>query len=106
MSEKLIAAVESDPHPRPGQKHRSSVNFSTDRADKKAMYFIFRIDDGNPRWEVISFDVMEDKRGADPVVYKNVFSGNKVAVVSERSLYIANPKNADGDFTVSVYEVR
>ena len=49
---------------------------------------------------------MEDKRGADPVVYKNVFSGNKVAVVRERSLYIANPKNADGDFTVSVYEVR
>jgi len=105
--EKLIAAVQSEPQPQKGQKHRSSGNFSTVSADSCATILIFKIDKSNPKWNSIRFDVKEDKsEGKDPVIYTDVYSGNREPVVRERSLYIANPEGADADFTVEVYEVR
>ncbi len=105
--EQLIAAVQSDPHPQPGQEHRSSGNFSTDNAASSATSFVFKVDKSNPKWNSIHFDVMQDvSGGTDPVIYTNVFDGNRETVVRERSLYIANPEGADADFTVEVYQVR
>ena len=106
-SQQLIAAVRSDPGPQPGQSHRSSGNFSTDNAASSATSFLFKIDQSNPKWESIHFDVMQDvSGGTDPVIYTDVYDGNRESVVRQRSLYIANPAGADSDFTVEVYQVR
>ena len=103
--EELLAAVVSLPTPQPGQRHRSSGNFSTDNAASGAKRFIFKVIN-NPNADRISFDVMEDKSGAtDPTIWKDEYSGNSVPVERKRDLYIANPKGAgDQDFTVEVYE--
>ena len=105
--ETLIAAVQSEPQPQKGQKHRSSGDFSTDNADSSATGLLFKINKSNPKWNSIHFDVKEDKSGGkDPVIYTDVYSGNREPVVRERTLYIADPEGADTDFTVEVYQVR
>lgn len=103
--ESQLSSVVSQPYPQHGQKHRSSGNFSTDNADSNANFFIIRVTK-NPNPDKISFDVMEDKSGGtDPIIWRGMYSGNRVAVERIRNLYIANPVNAKEDFTVEFYEV-
>ena len=107
--ESLIAAVLSLPQPQPGQKHRSSGNFSTDSAAANATSLRFKIDRSNPNWASIHFDVMRDKSGgtsSDPTIYTDVYDGNREPIDRDRNLYIANPKGADANFLVEVYQVR
>ena len=104
MAKTLVATVVSNDKPQSGQKHRSSGNFSTDSIPQGTSYVSFEVTDtANP--DIIHFDVMRDKSmGIDPTEYSNAYSGfQSDNVTPHRSLYIANPKNASGDFTVNVY---
>ncbi|MDO8161668.1 DeoR family transcriptional regulator [Bacillus toyonensis] len=105
MAEQLIATVFSQSTPLPGQKNRSSGNFSTEFLPPGTLYLKWIITGGGDP-DIISFNVMKDvSAGTDPVIFSGVLSGNRTNVVSERSLYIANPKNALDPFTVSVYAI-
>lgn len=97
-----IARVRSGKEPQPGQKNRSSGNFSTENLPAGTKYLKWEvIGGGDP--DFISFNVMEDKSAAtDPTHFSGVLSGNRTSVISKRSLYIANPKNATSEFTVIV----
>lgn len=104
-AQQLVATVLSQPGPLEGQKNRSSGNFSTESLPSGTKYLRWEIEGGGDP-DFISFNVMEDKSAAvDPVHFTGVLSGNRTNVVSKRSLYIANPSNASGPFTVSVYAI-
>ncbi|QIW21385.1 DeoR family transcriptional regulator [Bacillus thuringiensis] len=105
MAEQLIATVLSQSAPLAGQKNRSSGNFSTEFFPPGTQYLKWVITGGGDP-NIISFNVMKDvSAGTDPVVFHDVLSGNRTSVVSARSLYIANPKNALDPFNVSVYAI-
>ena len=53
-----VASVASNYKPNPGQKHRSSPNFSTETAASDSIFFYFEIS-GNPNFDSISFDVWD-----------------------------------------------
>ncbi|MFD2573189.1 hypothetical protein ACFSUS_21280 [Spirosoma soli] len=104
MAQTLLATVVSDPQPQPGQKHRSSGNFSTDSMPSGTKYVSFQvINTANP--DIIHFDVMQDvSMGIDPTRYSDAYNGFQSNYTDpHRSLYIANPRNASGNFTVQVY---
>ncbi|EOO22079.1 hypothetical protein ICM_06311 [Bacillus cereus BAG1X2-3] len=84
------------------KKNRSSGNFSTESLPSGSQYLKWEVEGGgNP--DLVRFNVMKGvSAGTDPVVFHDVLSGNRTSVVSARSLYIANPKNASEPFTVSV----
>ncbi|AFU16636.1 DeoR family transcriptional regulator [Bacillus thuringiensis] len=105
QAQQLVATVLSQPKPLDGQKNRSSGNFSTESLPSGTQYLKWEVEGGgNP--DLVSFNVMKDvSAGTDPVVFHDVLSGNRTSVVSARSLYIANPKNASEPFTVSVYAI-
>ncbi len=50
----------------------------------------------------ISFNVMKDVFGSDPVIFSNVTRDTVTSLVRERSLYIANPQGASASFDVQV----
>jgi len=89
------ATITSDPNPQKGQTHRSSDNFSTDGCGSVSI-----------RWSCpdgIIFDVMEDvSLRTDPVIHASLTNGSVTPNDHSRSLYIANPRNAAGNFVVSV----
>ena len=69
------------------------------------MYAIRSYYDGSLLWHCpdgISFDVKNDRTGHDPVKFKNVKNGTVTDYTDDRNLYIADPKNANVDFTVIV----
>ncbi|MBL0385134.1 DeoR family transcriptional regulator [Tumebacillus sp. ITR2] len=101
----LVAAVTSSPHPQAGQSHRSSGNFSYQNLPPGTTSLLWEIDQSNPEWQSISFDVMQDvSGGSDPVIFNSLMSGNRTDLDgSGRSLYIANPAHATESFTVQVY---
>ncbi|MEH2180485.1 DeoR family transcriptional regulator [Nostoc sp.] len=86
------ACITSEAAPQAGQKARSSGNFSTQGCA------------ANLRWSVptpIVFDVAKDvSGGSDPTLYPGVTNDVVTVNPNERSLYIANPRNAPGNFTV------
>ena len=100
-----VASVASNYKPNPGQKHRSSPNFSTETAASDSIFFYFEIS-GNPNFDSISFDVWEDKFSIDGTAYSNVKNGSWIKPVRKKKLYIANPKNAGmQSFTVIIKEI-
>ncbi|PEO61499.1 DeoR family transcriptional regulator [Bacillus toyonensis] len=104
-AQQLVAAVLSQPRPLDGQKNRSSGNFSTESLPSGTKYLKWEIEGGGDP-DFVSFNVMQDvSAGTDPVHFKGVLSGNRTAVVSKRSLYIANPGDASEPFTVKVYAI-
>jgi hypothetical protein len=105
MAEKLLAAVTSDAHPQPDQKHRSSGNFSTQDAPVGTNALRWEITDtSNPNG--IRFGVKDDVSvSKDPHVFEDVFNNKQTGYVADRSLYIADPEGASSKFTVKVYAI-
>ena len=89
------ASVTSEPEPQAGQSERSSGNFSTENCVGKQL-----------KWSCpqgLSFDVKKDRSAAsDPTIFSGVANGTITTIEKERSLYIANPKNAVENFLVEV----
>lgn len=89
------ASVSSEPNPSPGQKHRSSGNFSTVNCSGSKL-----------KWSCsqgIVFDVMKDvSGGTDPTIFHDLTNGSETDTNQDRSLYIANPRHTTENFTVSV----
>ena len=102
MTRKLIASVTSEKQPQEGQEHRSSGNFSTQGLPEGTKTLAWEIE-GGEETEVIKFQVKEDVTGKDPVYFVEVYNGNRTAVKSSRSLYIADPVGATSPFLVKVY---
>lgn len=101
-----IASVTSQPQPQPGQKNRSSGNFSTQDAPsgtRRIQWFVTE----NDNYDQIVFNVMQDKKlWFDPVIFKNVRNGDITDYKDDRQLYIANPQNAGGQtFIVQAWPV-
>ncbi|MFD0769495.1 DeoR family transcriptional regulator [Bacillus sp. CGMCC 1.60114] len=90
-----------------GDENRSSGNFSTESLPSGTQYLKWEVDTegmGDPN--IVLFNVMNHvSDGTDPVVFHDVLSGKRTSIVSARSLYIANPKNVVGAFTVNVYAI-
>ncbi|KOY83473.1 DeoR family transcriptional regulator [Lysinibacillus macroides] len=104
-TKQLIASVTSEKGPQSGQKHRSSGNFSTEGLPQGTKALVWEIEGGGDP-DLISFNVMQDKSAAtDPVIFKDVLNGNRTAVKSIRSLYIADPSGASSSFIVHVYAI-
>lgn len=102
----LIATVRSEGQPQQGQNHRSSGNFSTEKAIEGFSKYCWVISDTKEP-NSIKFNVKRDKSaGTDPVEYTDLTNGSVTEIKQERSMYIADPKGTyGGDFTVSVYAV-
>ena len=95
MSKQNQISVVSEPAPQNGQKHRSSNHFSTKSLDDGSA-LTWTCPDG------VVFDVKQDKTLAtDPTVFSGLTNGSTTELVHKSDLYIANPKNADGSFTVT-----
>ena len=90
-------SVVSEDGPRDGQKHRSSSNFSTKGMNKGKILWTCESDD-------ITFDVYIDKTGSDDVFATSLFNTAITDFIESDKLYIANPANAKGDFTIT-YEI-
>ncbi|MDZ3952419.1 phosphatidylinositol-specific phospholipase C domain-containing protein [Bacillus thuringiensis] len=99
------ASIVSQRGPQPGQKNRSSGNFSLGSVQSQQVRVMVR--DANRQEAYISFRVMYDKSGdTDPTIWSNVRNGSIVTVPSGASsgkLYIANPNGANSNFTVEFY---
>ncbi len=77
-----------------GQKERSSENFST-KGMGPGTSILWNAPEG------VSFDIKIDKTAAtDPFYANGVKDGTITPYTSESKLYIANPKGAEGTFTV------
>ena len=108
MAEVLLAEIQSDGHPRSGQRDRSSENFTLADIPEQARELLWRTD---PDIAAIRFTVMSDVRvNYDQRVHSNIASGSRTPVprernsLSRRGLYIAAPSGtADGGFVVRVY---
>jgi hypothetical protein len=108
MATTLMATVVSDPEPQPGQKHRSSGNFSTESMPENPIRWKWVVT-GHPNCDAICFNVKHDIKAAiDTVWFKDVYNGKQTKnnMKKEGSLYISDPSNANGQkFNVSVYAV-
>jgi hypothetical protein len=92
FAQSTCACVTSESRPQSGQRNRSSGNFSTQGCAASL------------RWTApvpIVFDVKQDRSGrSDPTPFSGLTNGVVTVNPNQRSLYIANPKNATGNFTV------
>jgi len=104
--EVLIAATVSRSRPLDGQGWRSSYNYATKLHSPAATNFIYKINPDNPKWESIHFSIARDQSGSDETLHENVYSGNRLPVQDEETIYIGDPQGADENFTVEVYQVR
>jgi len=104
MSQK--ATIISESQPQKGQDERSSNNFTTaDFGEGTRLTFRAYYDYGmftQKEASEVVFDVKADKTGKDPIYLENIQSGHIADNTHHRNLYIANPKNAKGSFTVEV----
>lgn len=103
MGQTVIATVVSSNQPLPGQKNRSSQNFSYMPLPVGTSTITYKITAGaNP--QNIFFTVMHDKTGSDPIIFKHIGDGFTTNDLSDnKDLYIANPEGATGEFVVTVY---
>lgn len=93
-----IATASSETSPLSGQDHRSGYNFQLlpNSANGKSIS-VTTMPTG------MSFDIKEDKSGTDPTPVSGAASGTEIAsgkLVVGKNYYIANPKNANGNFVV------
>ncbi|MFS1514338.1 hypothetical protein VQL36_18200 [Chengkuizengella sp. SCS-71B] len=103
----LIASTTSNGGPQPGQKHRSSNNFSTVNIPPGTEKLYWEIVN-NSNADSISFRVKEDVPvWTDPIIFNSLKNGSYTGVVKNDSLYIADPSSTGGNsFTVNVYAVK
>lgn len=98
--------IESQPSPLEGQKHRSSINFTTEQFDEKcSLLFSAYYNYGKTTQERalnVVYDIKADKTGIDPTYLSDVTFGECHQNTHHRNLYIANPKNAEEKFTVVI----
>lgn len=99
-----IVSVTSLGHPQPGQKHRSSGNFSTQGVPGGFSKFYWEVS-GTKEPDSVKFDIKRDKSaGIDPVIFSDLKNKSVTGIQQIRSLYLADPKGSyDGDFIVTVY---
>ncbi|MGR5897577.1 DeoR family transcriptional regulator [Bacillus cereus] len=108
----LLATVQSGKNVQPGQKHRSSGDFSmtVPSGTKELYFFVASATDPNDedKQHEIHFDVERDKSGGkDKTVYKDVHDGYTTTnLQSDRKFYISNPSGATKDFQVLIYAVK
>jgi len=94
----VIAAATSASAPLPGQSHRSGPNFQLIANDGGSITLTVT---GNPG---IVFDVKQDVFGTDPTPIESATSGRTVpgnTLEVGKNYYIANPKGASGNFSVT-----
>lgn len=92
-----VSSITSSGTVQEGQKHRSSGNFSLQEQPKGTLALVWAISN-NSQENVIAFDVMKDvSGGTDPTIFSNLGQGSVTATNTDRSLYIANPKNTGGN---------
>ncbi len=111
MSTLLIAAVSSEGTVSPGQKHRSSDDFSF-TIPQGATELEWQVT-SSPNASSVRFDVMQDvSLGGDPVRAEGCKSGSCSSTSqfpAGGNFYIANPSSNPGDpapaFTVQLYAV-
>ena len=87
--------VRSEAAPQKGQDHRSSENFGTNDMP----------DWGRLKWtcpEGVTFDVKKDNYGIDSTEFENVTNGKVTNYKSHRNLYIANPRDINTAFDLTV----
>lgn len=104
MGQTVIATVVSSNKPLPGQKNRSSQNFSYMPLPVGTSSVTYKITAGaNP--QNIYFSVMQDRTMAgDPYIFRKIGDGFTTNDLTDTSdLYIANPEGATGEFVVTVY---
>lgn len=98
--------ITSERSPQKGQSHRSSNNFTTaDFSENARLTFRAYYDYGMPTQTEatdIVFNVKVDKTGIDPTYLDNIKSGHIADNTHHRNLYIADPRDARGNFTVEV----
>ncbi|MBC6433927.1 DeoR family transcriptional regulator [Nostoc sp. HG1] len=88
------ACITSEAQPQAGQDARSSGNFSTQGCNAN-----LKVSVPSP----IVFDIKEDVSGGfDPTPFPGLTNDVVIVNPNQRSLYIANPRNAGGNFTVCV----
>ncbi|MCC5643149.1 hypothetical protein LC607_09380 [Nostoc sp. CHAB 5824] len=92
FAQSTCACVTSESRPQSGQRNRSSGNFSTQGCAASL------------KWTApipIVFDVKQDvSGGSDPTPFSGLTNDVVTVNPNQRSLYIANPKNANASFTV------
>lgn len=102
----IIATIKSNKEPQPGQKHRSSNNFTTaDIAQDAFITFRAYYSYGTAvqsEASLLKFDIKVDKTGTDPTYLNQISSGHCCGNSHDRNLYIANPTDALQEFTVVV----
>lgn len=100
--ETLIGKMVSSPQKLPGQKHRSSNNFSI-IPPSPLLY-------NGIRWEGpkgVSFSVKTDESmSSDPTVFKDIGFKTITKLESRLNFYIADPKNASSNFVVKAFSIR
>lgn len=100
-----ITAVTSAPTPLPGQKNRSSGNFSVRTVPPNTKSLLWRVfQDGTPNTDII-FDIKIDRSARrDPYLFTRLKHGSITHISFDRkhSIYIANPGGARGNFQVEV----
>lgn len=102
---KVLCAIRSKSTAFQGQQSRSSSDFSTEEQPEgtTALYWTVTDDNGNELPNV-TFDVKQDVSGGDDsTTFTSQKSGSKTGYVNARTLYIANPRGADGDFIVTAH---
>ncbi|NBI27964.1 DeoR family transcriptional regulator [Chengkuizengella sp. YPA3-1-1] len=102
-----MASITSNGGPQPGQKHRSSHNFSTVNIPSGTEKLYWEVVN-NSNTDAIRFRVKEDVSiWTDPIIFNSLSSGSYTGIIRNGKLYIADPSNTGGNsFTVKVYAVK
>ncbi|WNY27182.1 hypothetical protein [Methanolapillus ohkumae] len=102
----MKVTITSEKSPLPGEKHRSSINFTTEGLGKESNIKIkvfYDYEKPNPVEATgVTFDIKIDKLGPDGTWIPEAKTGASEKNTSHRNLYIANPKNAERKFTVEL----
>lgn len=103
----LISQISSDSKPLPGEKNRSSQNFSINNLPPGTigLKWIIEPTQGETS-DSISFNIMVDvSLGLDRVSWSNISNESRTAADTNSKYYIANPSGVNHPFTVKVYAI-
>ncbi|TKI86979.1 phosphatidylinositol-specific phospholipase C domain-containing protein, partial [Bacillus mycoides] len=103
----LISQISSDSKPLPGEKNRSSQNFSINNLPTGTLGLKWIIEPTEEDTSaIISFNIMVDvSLGLDRVSWSNISDESRTAADTNSKYYIANPIGASHRFTVKVYAI-
>ncbi|PGB05633.1 phosphatidylinositol-specific phospholipase C [Bacillus toyonensis] len=103
----LISQISSDSKPLPGEKNRSSQNFSINNLPTGTMGLKWIIEPTEEDTSaIISFNIMVDVfLGLDRVSWSNISNESRTAADTNSKYYIANPSGANHQFTVKIYAI-